>query len=136
MKTTKIFIAAILVIISVSGCKKDDSIIPSSTTFTRNDYVGNWSCVEVPAAKNQNFDCTISLDALIAENIKISNFANLNGTAYAVVTGNNLVIPKQTINNNTFEGYGSMSNTNLISLHYYVKDNVDSLVYNTNMNRK
>ncbi|MCX6232478.1 MAG: hypothetical protein NTZ33_13155 [Bacteroidetes bacterium] len=135
MKTTRILIATLFIIISFSGCKKDDSTIPSAT-ITRNDYVGNWSCVEVPQAKNQNFDCTISLDALIADNIKISNFANLQGTAYAVVTGKNLVIPKQTINNNTFEGYGTMNNTNYITMHYYVKDNVDSLVYNTNLNRK
>jgi hypothetical protein len=135
MKTKLIFILGIILITCISSCKKDESTIPSET-FTRNDYVGSWSCVEVQQVKGQNFDCIISLDAVVAENIKISNFANLQGTAFAVVSGKNLVIPKQTINNNTFEGYGSMSNINFITFHYYVKDNVDSVVYNTTFNRK
>jgi|DewCreStandDraft_4_1066084.scaffolds.fasta_scaffold38674_4 hypothetical protein len=130
-KVVFLMVIAIFVVIS---CEKDD-ILPVDT-FTRADYVGLWSCTEVPLAKNQYFDCEIKIDNNNESNIKLTNFANLSGTAFAIVSGKNVVLPKQTINGNTIEGYGTMQNKNYITWRYYVKDNTDSASYNTNFNRK
>lgn len=130
-KVVFLMVIAFFVVIS---CEKDD-ILPVDT-FTRDDYVGMWSCTEVPLAKNQYFDCEIKIDNNNESNIKLTNFANLSGTAFAIVSGKNVVLPKQTINGNTIEGYGTMQNKNYITWRYYVKDNTDSASYNTNFNRK
>ncbi len=138
MKTKNIVIIGLIVITNIVACKKDDTTPTTpSTGITRNDYFGSWSCTEIPVAKNQYFDCTISADANVINNIKITNFANLNGTAFAIVNGKSVVLPVQTISNNTFEGYGTLDNSkNLITWHYYVKTNTDSTVCNTTFNRK
>ncbi len=135
MKAKNFFIIGLVVFTSFSACKKDNTTT-TSETITRTDYVGSWACTETPAAKILNFDCTITADANTETNINISNFANLHGTAFAIVSGKSVVLPKQTFSGNTFEGYGTMENKNFISWHYYVKDNTDSLVYNTTFNRK
>jgi hypothetical protein len=135
MKTKKKLLLGLFIIAVITSCKKDNTTTPTDS-ITRTDYVGLWACTEVPQAKNQNFDCTITIDATIAENIKISNFANLNNTAFVIVNGKSVILPKQTYNGNTIEGYGTMENKNFITWHYYVKDNTDSLVYNTTFNRK
>ncbi|MEI6696172.1 MAG: hypothetical protein WCO13_08895 [Bacteroidota bacterium] len=135
MKAKNIFILGFILVAGLNACKKDDTTT-STETFTRADYVGSWACTETPVAKILNFDCTITTDANTETNINISNFANLHGTAFAIVSGKNLVLPKQTFSGNTFEGYGTMENKNFITWHYYVKDNTDSLVYNTTFNRK
>ena len=135
MKAKNIIITGLFIALLIAGCKKDETTTPVET-FTRTDYIGNWACTEVPLAKKLNFDCTISLDAASTDHIKISNFANLNGDAVAAVNGNIVSLPKQTINGNTVEGSGKMENKNFITWQYYVKDNTDSLVYNTTFNRK
>ena len=136
MKTKNIFIVGLLIAASFTTCKKDDNNTTPIDTITRADYVGSWSCTEVPVAKNLNFDCSISIDNSTTSNIKIANFANLNGSAFAIVSVKSVTLPKQTISGNTVEGYGSMENKNFITWHYYVKDNTDSLAYNTTFNRK
>ncbi len=136
MKTKNIFIIGVVVIAGFAACTKDDTITPVET-IKRTDYVGSWACTEVPVAKNLNFDCIISLDPSTESNIKISNFASLNSNAFAIVNGKSLILPRQTINNNTVEGYGTMDNNkNFITWNYYVVDNTDSTVYNTTFNRK
>jgi hypothetical protein len=135
MKTKNIFITVLIIAGFMGACKKDETTTPVET-ISRTDYVGSWSCTEIPQAKNQNFDCTITLDATNTTKIKISNFANLNGTATAIVNANIVSLPKQSISGNTIEGNGTMENKNFITWNYYVKDNTDSLVYNTTFNRK
>ena len=136
MKAKTIFIIGLFLIVGIVACKKDDDTTQTDTAINRTNYVGTWSCTETQATKLY-FDCTISLDATTASNIKITNFANLHETAFAIINGNSVILPKQTFSNNTFEGFGSMDNSkNLITWHYYVKDNTDSLVYNTTFNRK
>jgi uncharacterized protein (TIGR02145 family) len=107
-------------------CIKEDT-----TTINRIDYIGNWDCIEIPEAKNMNFTCTITLDSNTQTNIKILNFANLNSTVFAIVNGNSLIVPKQTLVGNTIEGNGTMQNKNYITWNYYIKDNTDSITYNT-----
>jgi len=136
MKTKNILILGFLLAASLAACKKDDTTPTPTETISRVDYVGSWSCTEVPVAKNLNFDCSISIDNNTTTNIKIANFANLNGSAFAIVNMKSIVLPKQTISGNTVEGYGSMENRNFITWHYYVKDNTDSLTYNATFNRK
>lgn len=121
---------------SIAACKKDDTPTTPTETITRADYVGSWSCTEVPLAKNLNFDCSIFIDATTTSNIRISNFASLNDTAFAIVNGKSVILPKQTYSGNTIEGYGNMENKNFINWHYYVKNNTDSSAYNTTFNRK
>jgi len=128
-----VLLISMLMLVTI-GCEKDD--FAPIDTLTRADYVGLWSCTEVPLAKNQYFDCEIKIDNVSEDNIKLINFANLSGTAFAIVSGKNVVLPKQTINGNTIEGYGTMQNKNYITWRYYVKDNTDSASYNTNFNRK
>lgn len=130
----KIVLLLAVVFIVTIGCEKDD--ITPVDNYTRADYVGMWSCTEVPLAKNQYFVCEIKIDVNSEENIKLVNFANLTGTAFAIVSGKNVILPKQTIYGNTIEGYGTMQNKNYITWRYYVKDNTDSASYNTNFNRK
>jgi len=122
-----------MVFIFISCEKIDDNNNP---TFSRDDYIGSWSCTEIPQTKNLYFDCLISADANVSDNIKIQNFASLNSTAFAIVNGKSVVLPKQVLNGNTIEGYGTMENKNYIRWSYYVKDNTDSVMYNTNFNRK
>jgi hypothetical protein len=135
MKTSwknKVLGLSIIAIVLVS-CEKDNTVID---TTTRNDYVGSWTCTETPVAKNLYFDCIITIDANTDDNIKLQNFASLNATAFAIVSGKSVILPKQTLNGNTIEGYGTMNNKDYISWSYYVKDNTDSVMYNTNFNRK
>ncbi len=135
MKTLSIKKAILLsvIIFSLSSCEKE---ILNPTTTTRADYTGLWSCTEVPVAKNLYFDCEITIDANTEDNIKIKNFASLNATAFAIVNGKSIILPKQTLNGNTIEGYGTMVNKDYVTWSYYVKDNTDSTMYNTNFNRK
>jgi len=134
MKTKTQIILFLALFSGLISCTKDDTILPAET-ISRIDYIGTWTCVELPQTKNQNFDCIISIDANTENNIKISNFANLHGSAFAIVNGKNAILPRQTISGNTFEGYGNFENKNLINWHYYIKDNTDSLIYNTTFNR-
>ncbi|MFZ4400836.1 MAG: hypothetical protein ACOYO1_12440 [Bacteroidales bacterium] len=138
MKAKNILILGLFIILGFAACKKDiTSNGPSSQAdSTRNDYVGSWACTEIPVAKNLNFDCTISIDANTETNIKIANFANLNSNAYAIVSAKSVILPKQILSGNTVEGYATMENINFIRWHYYVKDNTDSMAYNTTFNRK
>lgn len=137
MKTTlhKKLLALLLVAFALISCEKDDNNV--NTTTTRADYVGSWTCSETPVAKTLYYDCVISVDANTTDNIKLQNFAGLNLTAFAIVNGKSVILPKQTISGNTIEGYGTMENTNYITWQYYVKTgNSDSIMYNTNFNRK
>ncbi len=136
MKTKNIFITGLLIIAGIAACKKDETTSTPTETTTRNDYVGSWECTEIPAAKDQYFDCTIYIDATTGSNIKIANFANLHDTAFAIVNGKSVILPKQTFSGNTFEGYGNFVNEDYLTWHYYVKDNTDSSAYNTSFNRK
>ena len=146
MKTKNIFIIGLLIAASFAACKKDDTntgsynpINPNDSNYvdsTRIDYVGLWDCTEVPVAKNQYFDCTILIDSTSGNKIKIKNFANLNATVIARVNNKSVILSKQTISGNTVEGYGNMENKDFITWHYYVKDNTDSMAYNTTFNRK
>ena len=117
------------------ACEKEEN--NNNEVFTRSDYVGIWSCTETPVAKNLYFDCEIVVDTNTSDNIKLKNFAGLNLTAFAIVSGKSVILPKQTISNNTIEGFGTMQNKNYITWQYYVKEgNSDSSMYNTNFNRK
>lgn len=125
-----LFIAA--TVISCEQIEKNEDI-----TVTRNDYIGSWTCTEVPLSKIMYFDCEISIDANSDNKIKIQNFAGLNQTAFVKVNGKSLILDKQTLNGNTIEGIGNYVNNNYITWQYYVKvGNSDSSMYNTNFNRK
>ena len=130
----RIFVLLIIttLIISCEEIEKNQEI-----TVTRNDYIGLWTCTEVPIAKTMYFDCEISIDGSSEDKIKIQNFAGLNQIATVKVNGKSLILPKQTLNGNTIEGFGSYVNKNYITWQYYVKvGNSDSSMYNTNFNRK
>lgn len=130
----KIFVLLIITtaIISCEEIENNQEI-----TVTRNDYIGLWTCTEVPIAKTMYFDCEISIDGNSDDKIKIQNFAGLNQIATVKVNGKSLVLPKQTLNGNTIEGVGNYVNKNYITWQYYVKvGNSDSSMYNTNFNRK
>ncbi len=133
-KVYSIIILFVLTTMVFYSCKKDNTV--QDLTVTRNDYLGSWDGTEVPVAKNQTFICDISADPNVSSNIKMLKFANIAGTAYAVVSGTNVTIPKQTVGINTIEGYGTMQNKSYITWHYYVNDGADSLVYNTTFNKR
>ena len=133
-KVYSFLIVSVISLLIFYSCKKDDSTQP--TNFTRDDYVGSWDGTEVPVVKNQTFICDISADPNVSSNIKMVKFANIAGTAYAVVSGANITIPKQTVGINIIEGYGTMQNKSYITWHYYVNDGADSLVYNTTFNKR
>ena len=133
-KVLSLIIAIILSNTLFYACQKD-SIVPTET-FVRTDFIGSWDGTEVPAVKNQTFICDITADANVSTNIRMYKFANIAGTAYAVTSGGNITIPKQTINGNTIEGYGTMQNKSYITWHYYVNDGADSIVYNTTFNKR
>ncbi len=116
------------------SCKKDDVTQP--IVFTRDDYIGSWNGTEAPAAKNQYFICVISADPNVSTNVNMNKFANIAGNTYAVVTGANITIPRQTLSGNIIEGWGSMQNKSYITFHYYVNNGTDSVVYNTTFNKQ
>ena len=133
----KVFNSIIVLIISLlifNSCKKDEAIIP--TSVSRDDYIGSWDGTEVPAAKNQTFICVITADSSIGTNIRMLKFANIAGTAYAIVSGANVTIPKQTVDNFTIEGFGTMQNKSYITWQYSISDGATSQKYNTTFNKR
>ncbi len=129
------FLFLIIFAFVIISCEKTDN--NQDITITRNDYVGTWTCTEVPITKAIYFDCDISIDENSEDKIKIQNFAGLNQIAYVKVNGKSLILPKQTLNGNTIEGIGNYVNKDYITWQYYVKiGNSDSSMYNTNFNRK
>lgn len=136
MKTKNILILGLLIAMSIAACKKDDDTTTPTETITRTDYVGSWSCTEVPIAKDFYFDCNISIDGVQGDTIKMKNFANLNNEiVIGIVSGKSIIIPKQVLIN-TVEGYGNMENKNFITWHYRVENNNDTTISNATFNRK
>ncbi|MEI8201539.1 MAG: hypothetical protein WCH34_00890 [Bacteroidota bacterium] len=129
MKTlAKIFF---LFVVVLTSCKTD----PNTTNPTADDrdkYVGNWTCVETPAAK-VSFSVSISKNPGNSSEVLISNF-NLLGVdvkPYATVSGTTLTIPTQWVCSNTTKLYGNgiLVNDAKINLQYTVID-TDSASYN------
>ena len=134
-KSIKKSLVLLLIATTVISCEQIEK--NEDITVSRNDYVGSWTCTEVPLSKIMYFDCEISIDANSDNKIKIQNFAGLNQTAFVKVNGKSLILDKQTLNGNTIEGIGNYVNNNYITWQYYVKvGNSDSSMYNTNFNRK
>ncbi len=137
-KVCNIILTVLFINVFFFSCTKDDTINnnPITDSFVRDDYVASWDGTEVPAVKNQTFICNISANPNVSSNIFMYKFANIAGAAYAIVSGSNVTIPRQTINGNTIEGYGKMQNKSYITWHYYVNDGSDSIVYNTTFNKR
>ncbi len=128
MKTIAKFLSLLFIVFA--SCQVDKSTI-DPTADDRDKYVGNWTCVENPAAK-VSFSITITKNTANSSEIFISNF-NLLGVdvkPYATVSSTTLTIPTQLVCSNTTRIYGNgiLVNDAKITLQYTVID-TDSASY-------
>ncbi|MBP7496716.1 MAG: hypothetical protein KA792_03535 [Bacteroidales bacterium] len=116
-----LLLAGVIFIIYFISCKKDEDVV------TREDYIGNWHCVESSTLLGKsNYDVTLKADPANSEGILIVNFFHLgeDTVATATVDKTNITISKQFICKQQIWGSGSLSN-NTISWSYSVDDGAD-----------
>lgn len=101
-----ILISFALIGTGFQSCSKDDDLFDDGDA--RDIFLGSWSVVD--ECTKQSYRSTISYDPSNSAQVLISNYANLNKAAKAVVAGNSIVIESQDIGNGyTVSGYGKLS---------------------------
>lgn len=110
MNNIKIYLGVVLVsVIGLSSCVDD---INNPDDFdVRDDMVGSWQASEQSQLfGNSNYVVTISKHTTDSTKVYISNFYQLGSSerAYAVVEGNQLTIPLQSVSAHQIEGSGSL----------------------------
>lgn len=132
MKKIHFLIFATIISFSVYfvSCNPDDPDgSPQPVTDPRDQYIGSWTCTEVsqlyPA--QTPFTVGISLSTGNSTQILISNFYHFGTTesAMAVVSGNTVTLPQQTVCNMTIHGNGTLETASKITWNYYVNDAAD-----------
>lgn len=117
---------SVLLSLIVVSCQPDDG---TDTGDIRDEYVGNWNCVEVSDIfGTSNYSVTITKGAQ-DDVIKVSNLYNI-GTQNEVlftVFDNNITINTQTVDGNTFSGTGtSETDYSTFNLNYTAVSGGDS----------
>jgi hypothetical protein len=130
MKNIQLTVVLALVIFTFafSGCTKDSSTSPDSTT--RDSFIGNW----LASPLKSTYDVTISADPNSSDGVFIANF-NLIGFSYppasASVSGNKITLDaNQVIGSGiTVNGSGTLSGTK-ITWTYTTFDGADLTTVN------
>ncbi len=103
------------------------------------NYVGNWSGVDVCASGNYSYSATISASSTVANKILISNFGGF-GTSVVVegiVDKKSLTIPAQTFGNVAISGSGTLSADNLtLNISYTANDGVTADVCSSTLTKQ
>jgi hypothetical protein len=97
---------------------------------TASELTGTWSCAEESEIyKSTNmvttYEITIAANPNDEAGVLISNFYNVNITVEATISGNSLIIPNQTTDDDyIIYGYGTISgNRHTLNLNYVIDDN-------------
>ncbi|MEI7595307.1 MAG: hypothetical protein WCK02_06120 [Bacteroidota bacterium] len=129
MKTVINYLLALVLFSSVLVSCEPDTVAPDASqpdTDPREVYVGNWLCTEnSKLAGQQTFTVSISLNPSNSTEVLIANFYLFGNDqkARALVAGNNISIPSQSLCNFTISGSGYIDNNKTtINWNYYVKD--------------
>lgn len=114
----KLFSILSITLLILSGCQKDE-------VFSREDYIGSWTCDE-SSAQNGTSKFTVHIKKGTGDaDVIIENFYNFGfqNTIKGTVAEDELTITSQTFAvSNTVQGSGSMIAKNKINLSYTVKD--------------
>lgn len=101
-----ILVSLIVVGLSFQSCSEDDDLLADGDV--RDMFIGEWAVSDV--CSKQSYRSTISYDPTNTTQVLISNFANLNETAKAIVAGLSIVVDSQDLGNGyTVSGYGKLS---------------------------
>lgn len=105
-RVSLVLISIILIGIGFQSCTKEDDLFDDGDA--RDIFLGSWSVND--ECTKQSYRSNISYDPSNSAQVLISNYANLNQTAKAVIAGNSIVIESQDIGNDyTVSGYGKLS---------------------------
>ena len=122
MKTQKkisaIFILSVLIFIT--GCEKSE---PDVTTNDRDKFIGAWLAQSVGSGGTRNFTLTITASNSASDQVIMQNFdgGGTNTFIPATINGNSLSIIRTVVSNETIEGTGSYSGSNL-SFNFTIDD--------------
>ncbi len=121
MKKLAYFLSTLMVVsfLALSSCE-DPNVTPDDTDV-RAKYTYTWTCTE---EGGMSYPVTISLDASNSSQVLIANFHYFgnNEKAKAIATTNNLTLPSQEVCANTINGSGTLTNSNKITMKYYVNN--------------
>ncbi len=122
MKTISRAVYVFFVMIAMVACEKSETKAPAINIDERMQYEGSWKCTETTPG-NITYTVTITSDKANAAYIRISNFNNLGSAfnASVFVSGKNLMLNKQVISGDDYEGSGQLADEK-ISLTYKVTD--------------
>jgi hypothetical protein len=118
----------IVLIITSAGCNITDDDPGGSNPDYAERYLGTWHVYDTQ--QRLNYDVVIERDGGSHDRIKLNNFADLGGTAYAMVSEHTVIINNQEINNYQFEGTGLYENSNKLSFTYKLSDGIDEELRN------
>ncbi|MCB0663005.1 MAG: hypothetical protein KDC24_09710 [Saprospiraceae bacterium] len=98
----------------ISSCKKDEEL-------DRVKFIGTYGAVETCNSGNDSYDIVITASSTGDDKIVISNLYAFPGTLVASVSGNNITIASQAVQNITYSGSGSL-NGNTLTISFSVTD--------------
>lgn len=101
-------------ILLLSSCKKDDEL-------DRVKFIGTYGAVETCDSGNDSYDIVITASSTGDDKIIISNLYAFPGTLTASVSGDNITIASQAVQNITYSGSGSL-NGNTLTISFTVTD--------------
>lgn len=99
-------------IIAMSAMCQDD--IETNQEVDQREYIeGKWHAEYSDDGLPVDYEIEISMDAENDSKIIMKNFFNTSEDAYALMTGNALTIPSQSVGSQTVEGDGSVQDDHL-----------------------
>jgi hypothetical protein len=113
----------------LSSCAKEEEPEPEAPVATdpRAPFKGHWYISE---NSSQTGVATYYVDITDSTNASFIQFVYLWGTHTKIrgtVSGNNLTIPSQTVEGNSFSGAGVLTNANQINMNYWVNQGGGSI---------
>ncbi|MEI6348430.1 MAG: hypothetical protein WCP69_10840 [Bacteroidota bacterium] len=116
----KTIIIALLVLLSVLSCKKDE---PDVVVDDRDAFVGTWNVSDNQITK-ANYQVRIYKDENNSEKVWLINFHGVIDTAFAYISTKTINISQQVIGSTQLStaGSGLMNGTTRIDLEYYISD--------------
>jgi len=126
---TLVPVALMALLIFFSGCEETNDII--SDADPRDDFIGEWSCNEVPAKRN-SYRVNISYDDSNSSQVLLFNFGlfGQNASAYGIIAGNDVTVPLQEIQGDwSVDGQGELVDEETIEWTYTLDDGADRIDY-------
>ena len=119
----RIVLVALVLAIGITGCQKDDTTDPGTTSLERDKFLGTWKVISNSSVfGSQNWQMTINASSSSTDGILIKDFDQKpSTTTTGSVSGNSFYIPQQIVSGDTIAGSGSYNNGSL-SFSYTVRD--------------